>query len=217
MTRWKMLAVITLASLGSLGTASVAQAAPSAQDSTWMVAAHQTNLTEIAAGKAAQAKAVSQSVKDAGAMFEAMHTQMDATLAATAKKLSVALPAAPNPAQQQTLASVSAQSGTAFDTAWVASQVAGHRTALAGTQAEVSAGSDATVVALATSAVPVIEQHLATVTALSADPSTVQAGTGGQAAHSDSATRPWLLALLLFGLVLVAGAAGRLVVARRSS
>lgn len=217
MTRLRLLAVLILVSVGSLGTAATAQAAPSVQDSTWMVAAHQTNLTEIAAGTAAQTKAVSQSVKDAGQMFVTMHTQLDATLTATAQKLGVSLPTTPNPAQQQTLASVGSQTGASFDTAWVASQVAGHRMALAGTQAEVASGSDATVVALAQAALPVIEQHLATVTALSANPSTVQAGTGGQAAQADLATRPWLLALLFLGLVLIAGAAGRLVLVRRSS
>ena len=38
----------------STGTAS---AAPSSQDMTWMAAAHQNNLAEIAAGNSAQAKA----------------------------------------------------------------------------------------------------------------------------------------------------------------
>jgi putative membrane protein len=184
--------------------AGAASAAPSSQDTTWMVAAHQSNLTEIAAGQAAQQKATSQQVKDLGAMFIQMHTALDADLTAAAKTLGVSLPGAPSPAQQATLASVSAKSGAAFDSAWVTSQIAGHRATLAATQKEVSSGSDPTVIKLATAATPVVQQHLNALLALpQAAPSSVQAGTGGQAA-SDRA--PWLLALAAAGFALLAGA-----------
>jgi putative membrane protein len=185
--------------------AGAASAAPSAQDRTWMAAAHQSNLTEIAAGKDAQQKATSQRVKDLGAMFIQMHTALDADLTAAAKTLGVSLPGAPSPAQQATLKSVAAKSGAAFDSAWVSSQIAGHRATLAATQKEISSGSDATVIKLAKASSPVVQQHLTALLATpQAAPSSVQAGTGGQATSDRT---PWLAALAAVGAALLAGAA----------
>jgi putative membrane protein len=199
----RAVAVAALGAVLLLVGAGTASAAPSPQDTTWMVAAHQSNLTEIAAGQAAQQKATSQQVKDLGAMFIQMHTALDADLTAAAKTLGVSLPDAPTASQQATLASVAAKSGAAFDSAWVTSQIAGHRTTLAATQKEVSSGSDATVVKLATAATPVVQQHLTALLALPEAPSSVQAGTGGQAASDRT---PWLLALAAMGAALLAGA-----------
>lgn len=99
---------------GVAGT-STTTAAPSAQDRAFLIAAHQSNLTEIAAGKAAQQKATTQVVREHGALFIRDHTRLDASLQQVARTLGVDLPGTPNPAQQATLASVSAKSGSAFD------------------------------------------------------------------------------------------------------
>jgi putative membrane protein len=179
-----------------------ASAAPSSQDTTWMVAAHQSNLTEIAAGKAAQDKATSQAVKDLGAMFVQMHTALDADLTKAATSLGVSLPDAPNVAQQATLASVSAKSGADFDSAWVTSQIAGHREALAATQKEISSGSDQAVLTLANAARPVIQQHLSALLALPQAPTSVAAGTGGEAAQRS----PWFVVLAALGGLLLGAA-----------
>lgn len=202
-TIYRALAVAAAAAVSLLLGATTASAAPSQQDTTWMVAAHQSNLTEIAAGKAAQEKATDQQIKDLGAMFVQMHTALDADLTAGAKALGVTLPGAPSAAQQATLASVGAMSGAAFDSAWVTAQIAGHRQTLAATQKEISSGSDPTAVKLATASSPVVQQHL---TALQALPQarTVQAGTGGQAAEGTTALP---LALAGAGIVLLGLAA----------
>lgn len=189
---------VSLALLGIGATA--ASAAPSTQDTTWMAAAHQSNLTEIAAGKAAQEKAVSQDIKNLGAMFGQMHTALDADLTSAAKTMGVSLPDAPSAAQQATLASVGAKSGEAFDSAWVTSQIAGHRDTLAATTKEISSGADPAVVKLATAASPVVQQHLTELLALPGSPSSVQAGNGGQAAGS---TAPWVPAVAALGVVLL--------------
>lgn len=200
----RAVAVAAMGAVLLLVGAGTASAAPSAQDTTWMVAAHQSNLTEIAAGQAAQQKATSQPVKDLGAMLIQMHTALDADLTAAAKTLGVTLPDAPTASQQATLASVAAKSGAAFDSAWVTSQIAGHRATVAASQKEVSSGSDASVVKLATAATPVVQQHLTTLLTLPQAPSSVQAGSGGQASSDRT---PWLLALAAMGAVLLAGAA----------
>src|SRR4051812_24582853 len=158
-------------------SAGVVTAAPSDQDTTWMVAAHQSNLTEIAAGNAAAAQATTDKVRQLGEMFVTMHTQLDADLTAAADQLGVTLPDSPTPAQQQTLATVQAQQGVAFDSAWLASQVSGHRATLEATHTEQQGGSDGAVLALANAAEPVIAQHLEQVTAASGG-STELAATG---------------------------------------
>ena len=194
------------------GGVATASAAPSSQDTTWMAAAHQSNLTEIAAGTSAQAKASSQQVKDLGAMFVQMHTALDADLTAGAKALNVTLPDAPSAAQQATLASVDAKSGSDYDSAWTTTQLAGHREALTATQKEISAGSDASALKLANASLPVIQQHISSLQGVSGTPGSVQAGNGGQATQT---TTPWAVGLGAAGVALLLVAAGGAALRRR--
>lgn len=186
---------------------SAAAAAPSQQDTTWMIAAHQSNLAEIAAGQTAQQKATSQEVKDLGAMFVEHHTAMDAELTAAATELGVDLPDAPTADQQAQLAAVASQTGAQFDAAWIAQQIASHQATLQATQLEVSSGTNPTVVALAEKATSIVQQHLTALQELSSAagaPTAIQTGSGGQAATSSSSSVVAILALV--GVALVAGA-----------
>jgi putative membrane protein len=194
--------------------APAARAAVSSQDRAWMVAAHQSNLTEIAAGKAAQQKATSRKVRDLGQMLITDHTANDAKLTAAAKTLGVSLPSSPNAQQRAALASVSAKSGAAFDSAWIASQITGHQKTLAATDTEISSGSDPTVLSLARATRPVVAHHLEELVAAGGGSVTsVGAGSGGQAAFGQAAP-----GLALIGLgILLAGAAGALVLRRRTA
>ena len=189
-------------------------AAPTAQDRQWMVAAHQSNLTEIAAGKAAQQKATTTKVRTLGAMFIRHHTAQDAQLRAAAKRLGVDLPGAPNAQQRASLAAVAAKSGAAFDSAWIAAQTVGHRQTLAATDKELANGSDATALKLARASRPVIAMHYAELTSGNGSPSSVGAGTGGQAATDGTAPG---LALTGAGVLLAAAAGGLLVTRRRAT
>ena len=184
-------------------SASPASAAPSSQDATWMQAAHQYNLTEIAAGTAAQTKASSAAVKDLGSMFVSDHTAGDAKLQTAAQQLGISLPTTPNPTQQAQLAQASATSGTAFDALFYSQQTTGHRMALAATKTELTAGTDSTVLAQATATEPVVQHHLDELLADQGLPTGVNAGTGGQAATSD---RPLAETGVGAGLVLILGA-----------
>jgi putative membrane protein len=191
-------------------TAAPALAAPSDQDVTWMQAAHQSNLAEIAAGNAAQGSATTDQVRQLGAMFVQMHTQLDGSLTQAAQQLGVQLPAGPSAEQQQQLAAVQQKSGQAFDAAWVAQQIGGHTTTLAATQRELQSGSDATVLDLARTATPVVEQHLAKLRDTARQfgiPTSVNGGTGGQAADDSLPTLGRGLAGL-GALAVLAGAVG---------
>jgi putative membrane protein len=215
----RRLALIAVAGAGlaltatGVAGASSAKAAPNAQDRAWVVAAHQSNLTEIAAGKAAQAKGTSSVVKEHGALFIRDHTRLDAGLQQVAKTLGVDLPSTPNAQQQATLKSVSAKSGSAFDSAWLTSQLAGHYAARSAGNAELANGSDPSVLAAAKTAAPVVQMHTSMLEqATGTAPTSANAGTGGQAATGGGSNVR--TGSVLIGLGLLAGA-GAMTLARR--
>ncbi len=177
--------------------AAPASAAPSDQDVTWMQAAHQSNLTEIAAGQAAQQMATDERVRQLGQMFIQMHTELDGQLTAAAQQLGVELPAEPSATQQQQLAAVSRNSGPAFDRAWISQQLGSHQSTLAAGQRQLQNGSDPTALQLAQASAPVVQQHLDELRALAGQyglPTSVDAGTGGQAADDGTQALGWGIA-----------------------
>jgi putative membrane protein len=191
-------------------SAAPALAAPSSQDVSWMQSIHQGNLAEIAAGNAAQQSATTTDVKRLGAEFVQEHTQLDTAVTQAAQQLGVQLPGSPTPAQQQGLAAVQQKTGQAFDTAWIAEELGGHQAAEAITQQEIQTGSDATVMGLARTGLPVIQKHLAQLRTAAQKygvPTSVPAGTGGQAAGDGLRRLGWALSGV-GALALVAGTVG---------
>jgi putative membrane protein len=205
------LLLLPAAVLGTVVLAAApALAAPSSQDVAWVQAAHQGNLAEIAAGNAAQQAATTPEVKQLGAMFVQMHTQLDTALSQTAQSLGIALPAEPSAEQKQQLAAVQKNSGQAFDTAWIAQQIGSHATTLAATQRELANGSEPAVLEQARTATPVVQQHLDQLRAAAQKygvPTSVPAGSGGQAAEHGLSAAGWGLTTV-GGLAVLAGAVG---------
>jgi putative membrane protein len=184
-----------------------ASAAPSGQDTSYLKAAHQSNLAEIAGGRIAEQKATSGQVKDLAARFVADHTKLDAALRKTAAALDVTLPTAPNAEQQAVAARYRAASGEQFDALFVSTQMTAHMKAMALGQAEVADGTDAQAKKAATDAAPVVASHHSALEAAARDlgvPDSIDTGTGGQAAHRT--IRSSALALSGLGLVLIVGA-----------
>lgn len=206
--RRAVLGVITvLAAL--LLVASPASAEPSEQDAAWMTAAHQSNLAEIAAGTAAREHATTEAVQNMGLVLVEEHQTLDAELTAAAEQLGVELPTEPSAEQQAALKAVMAHEGEAFDAAWIASQIEGHRMTLAAGQEQISSGSDPTVIALAEGAAPIIQAHLDHLLELSGGtPGAVPSGLG-------DATGPAPLGIALIGVGAVAVAGSLLLVLRR--
>ncbi|SFK69225.1 putative membrane protein [Streptosporangium canum] len=132
----------------------------SAQDRQFLVQAHQGNLAEIAAGKAAQSKGKAGSVRSIGAMLVADHTKLDKKLQQVAQRLQVTLPTQPTARQQTKAKELAALSGTEFDKAWTKTMIYGHRAALAAIKKEIADGSAPQVKALARASQPVIQEHL---------------------------------------------------------
>ncbi|MEV4187399.1 DUF4142 domain-containing protein [Streptosporangium canum] len=131
-----------------------------AQDRQFLIQAHQGNLAEIAAGKAAQSKGKAGSVRSIGATLVADHTRLDRKLQQVAQRLQVTLPTQPTARQQTKAKELSALSGTEFDKAWTKTMIYGHRAALAAAKKEVADGSVPQVKALARASQPVIQDHL---------------------------------------------------------
>ena len=181
-----------------------------APDKTWIVAAHQSNLAEIAAGTDAQKNATSKDVSALGKMLVTDHTKLDKSLTSLASKYDVTLPASPNAAQKSALASVKQNSGSAYDKAWVRAQTTGHLQAKAATAKEIAGGSASDVLAAARTATPVVQHHIDELASISSDlgitsPTSVNGGTGGQAA-SGGISGPGM-AVVAVGLSLIAAAA----------
>ncbi len=197
MTRIKIRARVAVTALLAAGITAVAGpavvASANSQDETWMVAAHQSNLAEIAAGTDAKQNATASSIKDLGAMLVSDHTKLDASLKTLAAKHSVDLPDQPTAAQKAALAKVKSNSGQAYDTAWVKSQITGHLQTRAATRKELSGGSESDVLAAAKSATPVVQHHINELISIAGDlgisaPSSVPGGTGGQAQPASALT-----------------------------
>ncbi|GAA2878724.1 hypothetical protein GCM10010517_40820 [Streptosporangium fragile] len=183
----------------------------SEQDRQFLRQAHRGNLTEIAAGKVAQAKGEAEVVRSIGAILVTDHTRLDAALKQTARRLRVSLPSQPAPQEKAVLERVAALSGSAFDQAWIAAMIEGHRMALKLGEQELQAGTSPEVKELATSSAPVIQGHLDQLLKAQetiGTPRAVPAGDGGrawsQAAKQWHGLGSWALAAGL--VLLLAGA-----------
>ena len=215
MTRFYRLASIGTiglcsAALAALGVASPASAAPTAQDSAFVMSNEQVNLAEITIGNIALQRASSTSARDLATKTISDHQAAKAKLTTLAAAEHITLPTAPNAQQQSQAATLKSVSATTFDLTYLQIQVAGHQMSIAATNTEISTGSDAAVVAYAKYYLPVATMHLSMAqsaeSTLSAVPTAVPAGTGGQAASTSSSTLRYQWGVLGAGVVLMVGA-----------
>jgi putative membrane protein len=132
----------------------------SAQDKSFLVDAHQGNLTEIAAGKLAMEKGNATDVRSMGDRMVTDHTKLDSALKTAATKLNVPLPAGPSPTQKTQYDRLAAMTGPAFDRAWVNAMIKDHRMALASGEKQLREGNSPEAKQVAASSAPVIKTHL---------------------------------------------------------
>ncbi|MCQ0022772.1 DUF4142 domain-containing protein [Streptomyces somaliensis DSM 40738] len=212
--RWAATALTCLTLSGIAAAPALAADAPPT-DHAFLRAAHQGNLTEIAAGRDAGKNATTACVKKVGAVLVRDHTKLDAAARALADKLGVDLPTAPSPEQQRVLASVMAKAGTgAYDAAWLKAQDAAHTKTLRMIDHQIAEGREASVTAAAKAARPVVAHHLSMVRGGTCHedaahvPNSIHAGNGGQAALADEGVPAFLaVPAMAVGGMLVAGAA----------
>ncbi|MFG2061430.1 DUF4142 domain-containing protein [Micromonospora sp. NPDC048871] len=155
--RLGLLAALVLVGVAPAAAAQAAQ--PSEQDTQYLQAIHQVNLYEVKAGELAQKKAQDQQVKDLAQMIVTDHKDLDQQVKDLAGQLNVQLPKEPTPDQRTALDQLNNASGEEFDRLWVTQGLAGHLQAIQATQTEISQGTEAQVVQLAQTALPVLQAH----------------------------------------------------------
>lgn len=136
--------------------------AVNAQDNTFLLQAYQSNNAEVSLGNLAQAKGTNDSVKMYARMMVTEHTtaQSDLTNVVNNVNTDASFKDSLNAQQVQMRTMLSALSGRAFDSAYIASQVLGHQQTLAAFNTEISGGQSAQVKGYATKYQPAIQNHL---------------------------------------------------------
>jgi putative membrane protein len=170
----------------------------SEQDKSFLKGQQETNLAEISLGKIVIERATSAEVKALAEKLVADHTAVSELNKTLSSKLGIDMPEQPSAAQQATADKIKAQSGAAFDAAYVAAQVEGHTKSVASAQKEISSGSHPEVKAFATEYLPKAQMHLE-------HTKTTQAALGTETARDGSnlpRTGAAVLPLTAFGFAL---------------
>jgi len=128
-------------------------------DQSFFTQASQANLAEIAAGKLAESKGNSK-VKSLGRQMVTDHTTAQNELVALAKKENITIPMSTDADHQNALSDLNKLSGKSFDSAYIASQLADHKTAVALFSEESVNGTDPGAKAFATKYLPKLKMHL---------------------------------------------------------
>jgi putative membrane protein len=118
---------------------------------------HNSNLTEIEAGKLAQDNGHSKATKDYGKMLVSDHASADKQVVALAKEEKIDLSASTPVVGAKSLADLSA--GPAFDRRFARSMVDDHKKDIAEVTAARDSTTDAKLKALLTALLPTLEKH----------------------------------------------------------
>ena len=140
--------------------AMAADSAISAQDKTFVQQAAIGGMAEVQEGQLATTQAGSAAVKQFGQQMIDQHTPNNQALAALAKEKGLVVPATTDAAHMADAAALKNTTGTAFDTAYIAGQVAGHIQMEQVMQTEIQSGSDPNLKAFAGKTLPVVQDHL---------------------------------------------------------
>lgn len=193
-----MLAAVALALVGS-GVAQAQSETISDQDKTFLKGQQETNIAEVQLGKVAIERATTQTVRDLAQMLIAEHQKVMELNRALSTKLGLPVPEQPSAEQQAMGEKIKAQTGAAFDAAYVAAQVEGHTKSVSKAQQEVSSGSHPEVKAFATEYIPRAQRHLQHSQAAQAALNSETARGAPDLARTGAGSGP----LLVFGLGLV--------------
>ena len=160
--RFALLTATGLTSVGLLLPAAAANAAApvSKLDAAYLKSSAAADLAEISLGKVAVAKGVSPEVTAYAHKLITDHTKALKDARIIAKALHLSLPNAPTPAQRQVAKLVAAQSGHAFDVAYLKAEVAGHIVNIAVGQTEAKEGTNPRIRGNAKMSGPMLRYHL---------------------------------------------------------
>lgn len=140
------------------GTDTIA-AVPS-DDSQFVQTAYQDNLAEELAASYAENKAESPAVKAFASKMMADHDNMAVGVRQLATAQGLTVPTSPSDAQISEINAISSKSGSAFDKAYMAAEIARHKTLVQAYQTEAASGSSAPIKQYASDRLPVVKFHL---------------------------------------------------------
>src|SRR5665213_182262 len=123
-------------------------------------------MTEVALGKIAEEKGVNPRVKKFGAMMVTDHSKANDKLKALAKSKNIALPAAPNAGDQNTIDKLSQKSGKDFDDAYVSDMIDDHQHDIKAFEGASKTLKDPDLKAFAIKTLPVLKAHLDAINAV---------------------------------------------------
>ena len=143
----------------------VAAARPASPEAEFLIAVHQGNLAQIAAGRLAARKSENRAVRALGKRFAADHKKLDSQVKRLARTLSVRLPKLPNAEQIELAGQYRSTPAARFDALFIDSQLSGYERASRVAGLFLKASTDPAVRALVEKAGPMIEENLAALTA----------------------------------------------------
>ncbi|MER7246025.1 DUF4142 domain-containing protein [Kribbella sp. NPDC000426] len=203
----RTVALIIVLMAGLWAAAQQADAAPPTPDSTYLIAAHQFNLTIIVAAHAANSQGQSSCVRTVAVQLERDHRKLAAQETELATRFGIKLPTLPSTAQLRQLDAVGAKSGTSeYDAAWLALQRTQHQQYLALINGDLPKASSPAVESVAEGAKPVVEMDLQMVAGPCKVVTTkpvVPTGNGGQVGDAQQARSRAALVLLGLGALLL--------------
>ncbi|MFD1368342.1 DUF4142 domain-containing protein [Actinoplanes sichuanensis] len=140
-------------------------ARPASPEAEFLIAVHQGNLAQIAAGKLAAHRSESRTVRRLGKRFAAYHKKLDAQVKLAAEALDVRLPEEPNSEQLGLVGQYRTAAVADFDTLFVDTQLAAYERAAKLARLVSAVSTDPSIAKIVENASPVIEENRLALTA----------------------------------------------------
>ncbi|MEV4282877.1 DUF4142 domain-containing protein [Actinoplanes xinjiangensis] len=140
-------------------------ARPVSPEAEFLIAVHQGNLAQIAAGRLAARKSDNRTVRKLGKRFAAYHKKLDAQVKQAAEALGVRLPKEPNSEQLALAGQYAAATGAGFDALFIDTQLAGYERAAKLARLVMAVSTDRSIARIVANATPMIEQNRVALTA----------------------------------------------------
>ncbi|MFC4065760.1 DUF4142 domain-containing protein [Actinoplanes subglobosus] len=143
----------------------VATGRPVSPEAEFLIAAHQGNLAQIAAGKLAVRKSENPAVRKLGKRFASYHKKLDAQVKQAAEALDVRLPKEPNSEQLGLAEQYRNAAAADFDKLFIDTQLTAYEHAAKLARIVLAVSSDPSITEIVTAAGPVIEKNRVALTA----------------------------------------------------
>lgn len=136
-------------------------------DRNYLVAAHDSNLNEIYAGKIALKRSTNPTIRAIAQQLVTEHYANDVLVKRAAKKARVKLGVVPSAGTELELTLLSQPTAAAFDGAWLAQQIVAHVRGIVFTKLELRIGESGSTLRYAMFSLPVLQKHYAALYAAS--------------------------------------------------